>query len=232
MVQSIFVRVQQVLSASAENIADAAERVSGTSLMREAVRQVERAEDEARASRDAARARAAHAERQQQLVRERLATLDEQARFALSKERPDLAEAAIARQLDFEAQAKDIDAARQSALKEEAKLEQCLAALKLRKAEMKKELDAFEAARREASFPGSPPPAAERAGRKAEQAETLFERAMAAAGGVSPGLADTESAAKLAEVEAMRREAAVADRLAALRAAAAAPTGAKRRKAG
>ena len=217
--ESIFVRVQRVLSSNVEVAVDAAERVSSGSLMREAVRQVERAEDETRSALEAARARRLQAERQQQSIRERIATLGEQARFALSKDRPDLAETAVARELDYEAQAKQLKAAGKDAAEEAQRLEECLAALKLRKAQMEKELAAFRAARREAPFPGAAPSQAERAERKAAQAETLFERAMSAAGNPGAGLMEPKEAAKLAEVDALQREAAIADRLAALKAA-------------
>ncbi len=89
MTESIFIRIHQVLSAGAENATDALERVSSTSLMRDAIRQVERALEDAQVELDSVRARRIHAERQQEALRERLSTLQEQARFALGKGRAD-----------------------------------------------------------------------------------------------------------------------------------------------
>jgi phage shock protein A len=97
MAVSIFVRVQNVLSAAADTTISFAERASGTSLMREAIRQVARAEDEARECIERADARRLHARGRQETLRHQVETLGEQARYALGKERPDLAEAAIAR---------------------------------------------------------------------------------------------------------------------------------------
>jgi phage shock protein A len=216
MAESIFVRIQSVLSAGADTTVSFAERASGTSLMREAIRQVARAEEDARECLESAKARSFHAERRQQALREQVATLEEQARFALSKERPDLAEAAIARQIDCEAQEKQAVAAQKDALDEAARLEESLTTLKARKLQMQKELAAFEATQRDGAatprFVGDP------VERKVSRAEALFERAMAASGGGDLGLVPAGDAAKLAEVEALRREAAVAERLAALKA--------------
>ena len=78
-------------------------------------------------------------------------------------------------------------------------------------------LAAFEAARN-ASAGGENSPAPDRVARQVSRAETLFERAMAAAGGGDLGLTPAGDAARIAEIEAMRRDAAVAERLAALRA--------------
>jgi phage shock protein A len=229
MADSIFVRIQNVLSAGADSTVSVAERASGNSLMREAIRQAARAEEEARESLETANSRRLHAQRRQQALREQVATLEEHARFALSKERPDLAEAAIARQLDCEAQAKQAVAAEQDAVTEAARLQECLAALKARKLQMQKELAAFEASQ---PVGGSNRPAPDRVERRLSRAEALFERAMAASGGGDLGLVPAGDAVKLAEVEALRKEAAIAERLAAMQAGpAAAPKKAKQPKA-
>jgi phage shock protein A len=230
MVESIFVRVQNVLSSGADTAVSFAEKVSGTSLMREAIRQVERAEDDSVDALHMAKVRRAQAERQEQMLKERAATLDEQARFAITKGRDDLAQAAIARQIECEAQTGQARAAQEEAAAETVRLEECLAALKLRKEQMRKELAAFEAARR-TTVPGGTS-AADRAERKADRAETLFERSMAAVGGSDLGLMGAEEAAKIAEVEALRKEDTIAARLAAMRDAIASGVSAKRKPKG
>ena len=82
-------------------------------------------------------------------------------------------------------------------------------------------MEAFRAARGEAAGASASActSAADRAERRAAQAETLFERAMAASGVRGAGLMEPKEAAKLAEVDALQREAAVAERLAAIKAA-------------
>ncbi len=230
MTESIFVRVQRVLSTGVESAAEALERVSGTSLMREAIRQVDRAADDILAEREAAKTRRLHAARQHQITRERLATLSEQARFAMSKGREDLAQTAVARQIDYEAQADQLKKVQAEAAEEEGRLAECLAALKIRKAQMEKELAAFQAAQRGTSCTGAAtrPTPIDRTEHKVARAEAAFERAMNAAG-AAVGLMDAGEAAKLSEVDALRKDDQVAERLAALRAAQAAGGGARKR---
>ncbi|MFN3388181.1 MAG: PspA/IM30 family protein [Allosphingosinicella sp.] len=231
MAESIFVRVHKVVTAQVGSGLDAAERASSASLMRQAIRDVDRAADELRAEHEAAKARRVQAARQQQQIRERLATLEEQARFTLGKGRDDLAEAVIARQLEFEAQAKQLEAAEAEAAEEMVRFDEAAAAIKTRRAQMEKELAAFEATRRDASAAIAAAATPElRSERKAARAEAAFERAMAAAG-LSVGLADPGEAAKLAEVEALQKDAAIAARLEALKAKASAPRPKSRGKA-
>ena len=217
--ESIFIRVQRVLSGTVETATGALERVSSTSLMREAIRQVERAQDEARAELDSLRARRIHAERQRESLQERLATLQEQASFAISKNRPDLAQAAIARQIEFESELERLKKVAADASSEAARLEECAQQLKVRKAQMEQELHVFQATQREADICGAGASSpVDRTESRVSRAEATFERAMAAAGGVTTNLMDREHASKIAEVEALQREATIEARLAALKA--------------
>src|SRR3954470_878757 len=75
MAESIFLRVRRLISGSIEDSVDAMERAGGTSVMREAIREVDRAIDEVRSEHEAATARRLQAVRQERLTRERLAGL-------------------------------------------------------------------------------------------------------------------------------------------------------------
>jgi phage shock protein A len=217
MTDSIFVRVQRVVTGGVGSALDAAERLGGTSVMRQAIRDMDAAIDKARAEADGTRARRLQAAHRLQDCRKQLATLKEQARFALGKDRLDLAEVAIARQLDVETQIASLAKAETEAAASERRLEESAAELKLRRGQMYDELRAFEAAQKAGSSgddaPGSPD---SRLQRRAERAQEAFERALDAAGGVSGGRASPEAAAKVAELEALQKEAAIAERLAAL----------------
>jgi len=220
MAETIFMRVRRVISASIEDVVDAMERAGGTSVMREAIREVDRAIDEARAEQEAAMTRRLHAARQQKLFRARLSELEEKARFAIGENRDDLAEAAVSRQIEFEEQAKRLEPVQAEATEEERRLDECLTALNSRKARMQEELAAFEAAQRDAALGGEgrgrP---SRRTERKVERAEEAFDRAMAGLGGATGvGRTDAQSAAKVAEIDAMQKSAAIAQRMAALRA--------------
>lgn len=233
MTDSIFARVQRVLSSGVESATEALERVCGSHLMKEAIREVERAAADIRAAQRSNTTRRLQAELHQKQARARLADLETQARYALDKGREDLAAAAVSQQLECETLLEQIKATFRETDEEAGRLEDGLAALKVRKTQMEQELAAFEAAQRvaEAGQAGSAPIA--RATRRAEKAEQAFERALAAVGGANDDPAAPDDAAKLAEVEKMRREERVAGRLDALKSAMAkAGPGKKRAKAG
>jgi phage shock protein A len=227
--EPIFVRVRRVLRASAEDRVDALERASGTSLMRETIRQVARALDEVRAEQAALAARIAQAKRQQGQVRERIADLDGKARFSLGKGRDDLAEAAVSRQLDLEAELGRLDRVQADAGEEAVRLDECAAALAARKAQMEAELAAFEASRPDDALVGDGPTRRDQAlQRKVDRAQETFDRVMAGVGGKPARPADAHEA----EIDALRRSAAVAERMAALRAAPEPGAARARRRAG
>ncbi len=233
MADSIFVRVQRVVSGGVGSALDTAERLGSASVMRQAIREMDNAIDKARSDGEAARARRLQADHQLELCRKQLATLKEQARFALGKDRVDLAEAAIARQLEVEAQIASLAKAQAEAAAEEGRLAESVGDLRLRRDQMFEELRAFEAAQRAATIEGDAPGSADsRARRRAERAEEAFERALAAAGVAGGGSrVSPESAAKVSEIEALQKEAAIAERLAALRGGGK-PASAKKAKAG
>jgi phage shock protein A len=215
--EPIFLRVRRLLSASVDDAVSAMERASGTSLMREAIRQVAEALDEVRAEQEAAAARIAQAKREQGLIRERIAELDDKARFALGKARDDLAEAAVSRQLDLEAQLARLDTVQAEAAAQAVRLDECAAALAVRKAQMERELAAFEAARRDGLGGDGANRRDQALQRRVDRAQETFERVMAETGGASAGRADPQEA----EIDALRRDAALAERMEKLRAGAA-----------
>ncbi|MBL8587574.1 MAG: hypothetical protein JNK46_03510, partial [Methylobacteriaceae bacterium] len=148
-----------------------------------------------------------------------LQQLTEKAQFALGQERDDLAEAALSRQVDLEAQIPLLEATRAEAEAEEAKLESCVAALVARKAEMEADLAAFESARRSAIFEECAPERDKGVEKRVAAAEGAFDRAMKAQDGAGgPTRADRDTAGKLAELDRLGRHAKIAERLAALKA--------------
>jgi phage shock protein A len=228
MAESIFVRVQRVVSGGVESAVDMAEQLSGTSMIRQAMREMDAAIARTRDEADEALLRRLQAERQIEAQRRHLATLKDQARFAMDKGRDDLAEAAITRQIDIEGQIDRLAGAEAESKAEEAQLLESLAALKLRKSQMEQQLADLESAQRSARIEADAPRgAAARAQRKADRAEEAFDRAMARNFGHAGERPTAEAAAKMAEIEALQKEAAVAERLAAMRAAAAKPSGRK-----
>lgn len=187
--------------------------------MREAIREADRAIDQVKAEHEAVMARRLQAVRQQQLLQTRVAELTDKAAFAVAEGRDDLAEAALSRQVDIEAQAAGLVRVQEAAREEEARLEEGLGALQARKRQMEDSLAAFVASRRDAALGGSAGPRPERsAEKKVDAAEQAFERAMTGAGGVTFSRADAETINKVGAIDALQKSAAVASRLAELKA--------------
>ena len=220
MAESIFGRVRRVIAASVEDAVDAMERAGGTGVMREAIREVDRILDEVRAEHEAAAARRLQAARQARMFREKAAALEEKAQFALGENRDDLAEAAVARQIDFEAHAVRLDAAQAEAAAEAERLEACLAALGARKQQMEEELAAWEVSRREAAAGrGTPSRPSRGVEGRVGRAEAAFGRILKDVNGAGLPRTEARDAAGVAEIELMQRSAAIAQRMEALRAA-------------
>jgi phage shock protein A len=219
MAESIFARVSRLLSATVEDSVDRMEQAGGDAVMREAIREADRAIDQVRAQHEAAMARRLQAARQQKMIADKLAELTAKARFALEEGREDLAEAALSRQIDFEEQSRKLEAVQGQAREEEARLDDGLSALKARKTQMEDALSAYLISRREASLGGDGPSQAERSVvKKVDAAEQAFDRAMAGAGGVAFTRADAHTINRVAEIDGLQKGAAIAERLAALKA--------------
>ena len=145
--------------------------------------------------------------------------LTEKASFALKQGRDDLAEAALSRQVDFEAQAKKLDGVQSQARDEEQRLQDGLTALEARKAQMEEALSAYVISRREAALGGDGPTRPDRsAEKKVDAAERAFDRAMSGSDGVGFARADAETINRVAEIDGLQKSATVAERLAALKA--------------
>ena len=219
MAESIFARVSRLLSASVEDAVDRMEQAGGEAVMREAIREADRAIDEVKAQLESTMARRLNAARHQKMLAERVNELTGKASFALKEGREDLAEAALSRQVDFEAQAKKLDGVQTQAREEEQRLEHGLSALNARKAQMEEALSAYVISRREAALGGD---GQARPGRSAEKkvdaAERAFDRAMAGSDGIGFARADAQAINRVAEIDGLQKSATVAERLASLKA--------------
>lgn len=219
MAESIFLRVRRICSARIEDTVDRMETEGGDAVMREAIREVDRAIEEIRAQQQGAMGRRLQAAKQQAMVEAKIAELGSKASFAVDSGRDDLAEAALTRQVDFEAELEKLKKTQGSTSEEEAKLEDSLASLRSRKVQMEDALRAFSEAQVEASMGGDKGfHVQQRIERKVEQAEAAFDRAMVGAGGVSFTRADADTINKVSELDELAKGSSVAGRLAALKA--------------
>lgn len=221
MAESIFARVRRLLSARIEDNVDAMERANNDGVMREAIREVDRTIDAVRGDQERAMTRRLQAARQAEMIGRKLTELTDKARFAVDSGRDDLAEGALKRQVDLENETGRLTQIQDHAREEEAKLDESLAALRARKAQMTEALAAFDIARSDAALGGDGEfHSARRHERVVEQAEAAFDRAMGGAGGVGFQRGDADAINRVAEIDTLQKNATVAQRLAALKQAA------------
>jgi phage shock protein A len=218
MAESIFMRVRRVLSGRVEDSVDQMERANNDTVMREAIREVDRAVDEVRRDQEKAMTRRLQAARQQEMLAKKAAELTAKASFALDEGREDLAEGALARQVELEEQDGKLQHVQELARLEEDKLEESLAALRARKKQMEEALAAFQIAKSEASLGGEDVSTTIDRERRLENAEAAFDRAMTGGGGIGFTRGDAKALNQVAEIDTMAKRASVSERLAALKA--------------
>ena len=217
MTESIFSRVKRMVSGNVEDMVDSMERAGGASVMRQAIREVDQVVAEAKTERDEATAQRLQAVRQQRMYAERLEDMQEKAQYAMDQGRDDLAEAALHRQMDFEAQKAKLSDIETQAAEQERQMEESLASLEIRKAHLEEELKHFETARADADLESCHPESkGADAVRRVERAETAFTRAMNGAGGTTD-IAKGEHIKKVAEIDTMRKQSEIEERMEALR---------------
>ncbi|MEO1243343.1 MAG: PspA/IM30 family protein [Pseudomonadota bacterium] len=218
MAEGLMNRVKRLVSGSVNSIVDAVENAAPEAVMKEAIREIDSAIDDVRDQLGRVIANKHHANKRLMEANAKHEDLAEKLRLAVDQGRDDLAEAAIARQLDLEAQMPVLEDALKDTSAEEAELEAYISALAGRRREMEEDLQTYLASRPTESE--SAPAARDgQPDRKVENAETAFNRVLRGATGV-PGTAnaDRDTAAKLAELETVSRENRIKERLAALKA--------------
>ena len=216
-------RVGRIISGSCNALIDAVENSVPETVMEEAIREIDGAIDEVRADLGLVAAN-------KHLANSRL--LDENAKhedlsgkieMAVNENRDDLAEAAIASQLDIEAQIPILEATIGECANQEKELEGYISALQAKKREMKNELKQFRESRQEASTISGSGKASATTGVNVEsrvsKAESAFERVVENTTGLMArtGTGDKNNAAKLAELEDMSHQQRIKARLAAVK---------------
>ncbi|MDJ0720696.1 MAG: PspA/IM30 family protein [Desulfobacterales bacterium] len=219
MKEGLIARVGRIVSGSVHSLIDAIENAAPETVMEEAIREIDGAIDEVRlelgkvvAGKHLASTRLLEANQQHEDLAAKI-------ELALKESREDLAEAAIARQLDLEAQIPVLEATINDSGSQEKELEGYIAALQAKKREMKEEMRQF----RQNVTESTPTPEARTQGTDVEgkvaKASSAFERVVEKATGI-PGSgreADRHSAVKLAELEELSRKNRIQERLAAVK---------------
>ncbi|MCP4873987.1 MAG: PspA/IM30 family protein [Gammaproteobacteria bacterium] len=217
MKENIANRVGRIISGSLNALVDAVENAAPETVMEEAIREIDGAIDEVRA--ELGRVVGSKHLANQRLMEEnqKHEDLSEKIELAVAEERDDLAEAAIAAQLDIEAQMPVLESTVSECGDQEKELEGYISALQARKREMKDDLKSFRETRGETESvaAGGSGSSGASVAAKVSKAESAYDRVVENASGLigRSGMGDPESAAKLSELDDMARNNRVNERL-------------------
>ena len=220
MHEGLISRVTRLISGSVNSVVDAVENSAPETVMKESIRELDAAIDDVRDELGKAVANKHHATKRLGETSAKYEDLNDKINLAVSENRDDLAKAAIAKQLDLEAQIPVLESAVKDIGERVTELEGYVAALQARRREMEEDLLTFQQALTQTSETtkrvGTPSTDSER---KVEKAETAFDRVLNSATGIGSTVkTDRETAAKLAELETISRENRITERLAAAKA--------------
>lgn len=220
MKESIASRVGRIISGGVHQLIDAFENAAPEAVMENAIREIDGATEEVRTELGKNRANHHMASKRLSEANEQHKDLSAKTELAVTESREDLAEAAISRQLDIEAQIPVLETAIRDYDDTAKELEGYIAALQAKKREMREELRRFRHAQQaEASAPAS---GSKNGGddvhARVSRAESAFDRVMENQTGLPGDSKDLKTAAQLAELEELSRNNRIQERLAAIRA--------------
>ena len=223
MVESMATRIGRIISGTVNQLIDAAENAAPLTVLEEALRELDQATHDVRAE-------LGKIEAQSHLASKRLAEennkheeLSEKIRLAIGEGREDLAETAIERLLDVEAQIPILERTLGDAARRREELEAFIAALKGRRREMAEEIKRFRESQQsgsgDAQGGGDGAPPTNKVDAAVERANSAFDRVLEKTAGLpgSGSVPDAETARKMAELDALSDKAKVRDRLARFR---------------
>lgn len=221
MKEKITGRVGRIISGGFHAILDAVENTAPETVLEQALREVDEAVDEVRKELGTVIANKHLANSRLLQVNQKCEDLSGKIEVAVSEKRDDLAEIAIAQQLDIEAQIPILETQISDLSSEEKDLEGYIAALRGKKNEMKEELRLFKASRKEMSNSAEAITGGggNNVKQKVGKAETAFERVVENNAGLSMGTiaTDRNTAAAMNELEELARNNRVQERLAAIK---------------
>lgn len=222
MSESIAKRVSRLVAGGFNSMVDAVENAAPETVMEQAIRELDDSIDQIRAELGQVIANKHLASNRLMEENRRHDEIGAKIQLAVDEMRDDLAEVAIAQQMDIEAQIPILERTISDAGERERELEGYIRALQGKKREMEVELSDYKATRLMDSGPSdeSTGVAISSADGKAQKAVSAFDRAMRSATGVSgPGdVSDRKSAAQLAELDELARRNRIKERLAEIKA--------------
>lgn len=219
MSESLRQRVGRLVAGGFNALVDAVESAAPEAVMEQAIREIEAAASDVRKELGVVEA-------QRHLTAKRLAEdnrrhdeLGDKARLAMRENRNDLAEAAVSRQIDLEAQIPVLEARLADLAEDKARLEGYINALKAKQREMREALESYRQSQRQTAR--SAPAADGRSGStddRAERASQAFDRVFSRQTGLSGASGgNAQEEARLAELEELSRRNRIQERLARLK---------------
>ncbi|OWQ93478.1 hypothetical protein CDN99_03115 [Roseateles aquatilis] len=221
MSESLKSRVGRVIAGSVHALLDRIEDQAPEAMMEQSIREADAVVDEVRHELGTVSANRHLAQQQHASLNRLHATLAAQIDEALAAGRDELARAAVARQLDIEAQLPVLETTLAEHARQETELTGFVAALLAKKREMQDALAEFRKSRAAAASsvakaPGVSVDAAHRIGKVADAFDRVYER-QTGLSGTARG-SSLQQAAQLKELDDLVRDNKIAERMAQLKA--------------
>ncbi len=209
MGENIANRVGRLISGSLNAIVDAAENASAEIVMHESIREVDSAIEEVRHELGKVVVSQHITQERIDSEQQKFQELYAQIKVALQENREDLAEVAISKQMDIEAQLPIMKKNLTESSENIEELESYIVALQAKKREMQEEMQTYKAQSTSSSSTTN------ETSKDVSQAESAFNRVM----GINVAHTKHTDEAKLAELEELTRKNRIQERLNALKAA-------------
>ena len=221
MTDSLKTRVGRVIAGSVHALLDRIEDQAPEATMEQSLREADTVIDEVRHELGTVSANRHLSQRQHANLNQLHATLSSQIDEAMSAGREDLARAAVARQLDIEAQLPVLETTLAEHARQESELTGFVAALLAKKREMQDALAEFRKSRAAAAATATAPAgagsAAHRIGKVTDAFDRVYERQTGLSGTARQN--SLQQAAQLKELDDLVRDNKIAERMAQLKAA-------------
>jgi phage shock protein A len=225
MKERLISRIGRIISGSFNSLVDVIENAAPETVMAEAIREIDAAIDEVRAELGLVLANKHLASNRLMEENKKYEDLSEKIELAINNTRDDLAEAAVAQQLDIEAQIPILEATIKECGDQEKELEGYVNALMAKKRQMQEELRVYQKSRSDNAAAAESNPSGASGSSDADvdsrvrKAESAFERIMEKATGLpgATGSGDRKTATQLAELESMAHKNRIQERLAAIK---------------
>jgi len=216
MTEKLTSRVGRIISGSFNALLDTVEDAAPEAMMEQAIREIDDAIEDVRAELGKIIAAKHVANKKLADKNAQHDDLSSKIEIALTEKREDLAEAAIAQQLDIEAQLPVLEQTIADASENEKELEGYTAALQAKKREMAEELKAFREAKAASQTGQTGGPSAAQA--DISKATKAFDRIMERQGiPPSRGAASAKTAAQMQELEQLSQKNRIKERLTAIK---------------